>query len=148
VEILVVKSVLGLACPYDLVMSEELARWRRLQRLAGEIAERSRECAAAATSMSEAVDDIATAPRPRLAGGLKASISASPFSDDRDVIAAAESALFVAAVIRMRVVEGGFWTDARRQNALLRWVVRTLGPIGVGPAEHEATILGAESPAA
>jgi hypothetical protein len=110
-------------------MDTEPAQWTRLQRFAGEIANRSRECADAAAAMSEAIDDIAAGPRPRLAEALRQPLSASPFRDERDLISAAESALFVAAVIRLRVVEGGFWTDAARQKALLRWIVRVLGPL-------------------
>jgi hypothetical protein len=101
----------------------------RLQQLAHDIAHRVQGCADAAACMSDVLDEIVVGGRPRLTGTLNEPISGSPFRDDRDVLAAAEAALFVAAVTRLRVVEGGFWTDASRQKALLRWIVRTLGPL-------------------
>jgi hypothetical protein len=91
--------------------------------------------------MSEAIDDIAAGTPRRITGALTAPVGPSPFRDDRDVIAAAESALFVAAVIRLRVIEGGFWTDVSRQKALLRWIVRVLAPVGeLGEHENAARL--------
>jgi hypothetical protein len=80
--------------------------------------------------MSGVIDEIvAGGRRPHLVRTCEESMGVSPFRDDSEIIAAAEDALFVATVIRLRVLEGGFWTDASRQKKLLRWVVRTLGPL-------------------
>jgi hypothetical protein len=147
VKILAGRPVRGAVPAYDRAVNPERARWTRLQFLASEVADRSRECAAVATSMSEAIDDIAAGARPHLAGAFSAPIGPSPFRDERDVIAAAETALFVAAVIRLRAVEGGFWTDVARQNALLRWIVRVLAPVGE-PGEGEIKARAADTNAA
>jgi hypothetical protein len=93
--------------------------------------------------MSDAIDDIAAGPRPHFVEAFNRPVDASPFRDERAVIAAAETALFVAAAIRLRVVEGGFWTDAARQKALLRWIVRVLGPVAEA-AVHEKEVQAAE----
>jgi hypothetical protein len=121
--------------PYDRVINPDLPPWTRLQQLARDIADCARDCADTAASMSEVIDEVVTGGRPHLTRTWDGPMGVSPFRDDSEVVAAAEDALFVAAVIRLRVVEGGFWTDAPRQKELLRWVVRTLGPLAER-AEH------------
>jgi len=58
--------------------------------------------------MSEVIDEIADVTQPRMTRQRDGRTEFSPFRSDSELVAAAEEALSVAAVLRVRVVEGGF----------------------------------------